>query len=257
MKERLDILLVERRLVESRTKAKWLIKNGYVFVNDKIIRKPSKKVENSYEIKLKSSFPYVGKGGLKLEAALQNFSINVKNKICADIGSSIGGFADCLLKFGAERVYAIDTATDLLHPSLICNKKRIIPLLGVDAREIKYLPEKIDIVTIDITFSSLKNILPIALKLIKVSGDIVALVKPIFEMNFYNNQKLKVIKDSTILFKILRDLLKWCLENQIYPISIIKSPILGKGGSIEFLIHFKIQKKLYIKNYEDIIRSIL
>jgi 23S rRNA (cytidine1920-2'-O)/16S rRNA (cytidine1409-2'-O)-methyltransferase len=95
------------------------------------------------------------------------------------------------------------------------------------------------------------------LKLIKVSGDIVALVKPIFEMNFYNNQKLKVIKDSTILFKILRDLLKWCLENQIYPISIIKSPILGKGGSIEFLIHFKIQKKLYIKNYEDIIRSIL
>ncbi|MFW9822937.1 MAG: SAM-dependent methyltransferase, partial [Candidatus Thorarchaeota archaeon] len=120
MKERIDILLVERRLVESRTKAQWLIRNGYVIVNGMEITKPGKKVDNSYEIQLTRKFPYVGRGGLKLEAALNKFSINVEDKICADIGASIGGFTDCLLQHGAKKVYAIDIATDRLHPSLIC-----------------------------------------------------------------------------------------------------------------------------------------
>ncbi|MFX1311699.1 MAG: SAM-dependent methyltransferase, partial [Promethearchaeota archaeon] len=110
MKERVDILLVERRLVESRAKAQWLIKNGYVSVNKKKITKPGKKIDNALEIHLKKAFPYVGRGGLKLEAALKEFSISVENKICADIGSSVGGFIDCLIKHGAKKVYAIDKA---------------------------------------------------------------------------------------------------------------------------------------------------
>jgi len=198
MKERIDLLLVERRLVESRTKAKWLIKNGYVFVNDSIIKRPSKKIDNSYEITLKKQFPYVGRGGLKLEEAINNFSISVKDKVCADIGASIGGFTDCLLKHGAFKVYAVDTATDLLHPSLMCNKVQVVALLGVDARKLANLPEKVDLITIDITFSSLRDILPTALKFIKITGDIIVLVKPIFETNFYDNQKFKIVKDSKI-----------------------------------------------------------
>ncbi len=122
MKERIDILLVERRLVESRTKAQWLIKNGYVLVNGKKVLKPGKRIYNSLKIKLEKSFPYVGRGGLKLEAALNSFSILVEGKTCVDIGASIGGFTDCLIKHGAFKVYAIDRATDLLHPSLRCEK---------------------------------------------------------------------------------------------------------------------------------------
>ncbi|GAH76693.1 unnamed protein product, partial [marine sediment metagenome] len=101
MKERLDILLVERRLVESRVKAQWLIKKGYVSVNERIIIKPGKRIDNESLINLTRKFPYVGRGGLKLEAALKSFSITVKGKICADLGASIGGFTDCLLQNGA------------------------------------------------------------------------------------------------------------------------------------------------------------
>ncbi|MFX0142612.1 MAG: SAM-dependent methyltransferase, partial [Candidatus Hodarchaeota archaeon] len=111
MKERLDNLLVKKGLVDSRTKGQWLIKSGNVLVNNKKIVKPGKKVDNVLKIKLVKEFPYVGRGGLKLELALEQFSISVKGKICADFGSSIGGFTDCLLKHGASKVYAIDTAT--------------------------------------------------------------------------------------------------------------------------------------------------
>jgi 23S rRNA (cytidine1920-2'-O)/16S rRNA (cytidine1409-2'-O)-methyltransferase len=257
MKERLDILLVERRLVESRMKAKWLIKNGYVLVDSRIIRKPSKKVENSHKISLKAPFPYVGRGGLKLEAALSEFSIIVRNKVCVDIGASIGGFTDCLLKHGATKVYAIDTAIDLLHPSLICNKEKVVALLGVDARNLTTLGELVDIMTVDVTFSSLKDLLPNIIKLVKLKGDIIVLVKPIFETNFYENQKFRIIKDTKILIEILKDLLNWSAENKLNPKAIIKSPILGKGGSIEFFVHFKIGKDNSNRNYEDIIRKIL
>jgi 23S rRNA (cytidine1920-2'-O)/16S rRNA (cytidine1409-2'-O)-methyltransferase len=257
MKERLDILLVERRLVESRMKAKWLIKNGYVLVDKRIIRKPSKKVENSRTISLKAPFPYVGRGGLKLEAALNEFSIIVRDKICTDVGASIGGFTDCLLKHGAAKVYAIDTAKDILHPSLICNKKQVVPLLGVDARKLDSLGELVDIITIDVTFSSLKDLLPNLFRFVKITGDILVLVKPIFETNFHEKKKLKSIKDTKILYDILKDFLSWSAENKFIPIAIIKSPVLGKGGSIEFFIHLKVGKEYNNRNYEDMIRKIL
>ncbi|GAG17314.1 unnamed protein product, partial [marine sediment metagenome] len=174
MKERIDILVVERRLTDSRTKAQWLIKNGYVLVNGVEIKKPGKKIDNSMEIVLKKEFPYVGKGGLKLEAALKRFSISVEKKVCADIGASIGGFTDCLLKYGASRVYAIDTAKDLLHPSLRCEKAKdkVVPMLGIDARNLKELPEKVGICTVDVTFASLRSILPNIKKYLKNDGNI-------------------------------------------------------------------------------------
>ena len=259
MKERIDILLVERRLVESRTKAQWLIRNGYALVNGVEVRKPGKRIDNANHIQLKAKFPYVGKGGLKLEAALKKFSISVKDKVCADIGSSIGGFTDCLLKHGALRVYAIDTATDLLHPSLRCEKmeNQVIPLLGVDARLLKILDEKVDFCSVDVTFASLRDIIPNIKNYLKLNGDIITLIKPIFETKFKEEKKFQIIQDPQKLKKILLDLISWSLNNEIFPYGVTKSPILGKGGSIEFLMHFKIGNASSDFDYRKEINSII
>jgi len=253
MKERLDIILVERRYVESRTKAQWLIENGLVYVNGKVVLKPGKKVENFHEILLVKDFPYVGRGGLKLEAALKDFSIEVKSKVCADIGANIGGFTDCLIKHGARRVYAIDTATDLLHPSLRCEKakNKVIPLLGVDARILNKLNESVDLVTVDVTFTTIRSILPNVKKYLKSEGDIIVLIKPLFETDFYDEPKLEVITDSKRLYEILMDLLEWCLSNGFFPYGILKSPLLGKGGSIEFFILLKTKNSEQNYNFQN------
>jgi 23S rRNA (cytidine1920-2'-O)/16S rRNA (cytidine1409-2'-O)-methyltransferase len=259
MKERIDILLVERRLVDSRTKAQWLIKNGYVLVNKKQFLKPSKRIENTLEIKLIKGFPYVGRGGLKLETALKEFSIPVKGKICADIGASVGGFTDCLIKHRALRVYAIDTATDLLHPSLQCEKmkEKIIPLLGVDARNLIPIEEFVDICTIDVTFTSLRSILPKVKRILKKNGDIIALVKPVFETEFHKKNRFDVIQDPNQLFHILKELIQWSIDNNFFLYSIINSPVLNKGDSKEFFIHIRMKKPSLSLDFENLIKYIL
>jgi 23S rRNA (cytidine1920-2'-O)/16S rRNA (cytidine1409-2'-O)-methyltransferase len=209
MKECLDIVLVDRRLVESRAKAQWLIKSGFVFVNDIKILKSSKRVDINSKINLTKKYPYVGRGGLKLEAALKSFSVDVTGKICVDIGASVGGFTDCLLQHGA--------------------------LKGVD------------ITTVDVTFSSLKSILPNVKNYLKQDGDIIVLVKPLFETNFHQEKKFKIVKDSTMLKKILREFIIWSKMNSLYPKGLLSSPLLGKGGSIEFLVHLRIDKEFIFK----------
>ena len=259
MKERIDLLLVERRLVESRTKAQWLIKQGFVVVEGKKILKPSKRIDNTLSIHLIKKFPYVGRGGLKLEVALKEFSIDVMGKICADVGASVGGFTDCLLKHGARKIYAIDKATGILHPSLRCEKvnKIIIPVLGVDARNLIKLDEKVDICTIDLTFASLKVIIPNVKGILKAEGDIIALIKPIFEIEFESNRKFKIIKDLQQLYQILVGLFDWCSKNQFFIYNIIKSPLLGKEGSIEFFIHIKVKDSNEKIDFEKIVMEIL
>jgi len=249
MKERIDIILVERRLVESRTKAQWLITNGFVTVAGKKIQKPGKKVENSLTIELEKEFPYVGKGGLKLEAALKEFSLMVEGKICMDVGASVGGFTDCLLQHGAKKVYAIDKAIDMLHPSLRCekNKGKVIPMLGIDARNSINIQEKIDLATIDITYASLKIILPQVKPVVKESGDIIALIKPSFEA------ELIKVKQNSQFFEILLDLISWSSENDLYPVNLIKSPSLGKEDSKEFLIHFKLEETDLVIDIKNLI----
>ncbi len=243
MKKRLDILLVERNLVGSRSKAQWLIKKGYVIVENNNILKPSKKIETSLKIELIKEYPYVGRGGLKLESALKYFSISVDGKTCADIGASKGGFTDCLIKKGASRVYSIDIATNFLHSSLTNKmmKEKVIPILGIDARHIIPLDEKVDICTIDITFASLRTILPNIKRILKKNGEIIALIKPIFETEFYNKSKFKIIQNPKQLFEIIIDLIRWCKENKFFFYNIYKSPILGKEGSIEFFIYLKLE----------------
>ncbi|MFX1600674.1 MAG: TlyA family RNA methyltransferase [Promethearchaeota archaeon] len=259
MKQRIDILLVKRRLVESRAQAKWLIKNGYILVNKKQILKPSKRIDNLLEIQLTKQFPYVGRGGLKLEVALKEFFISVKGKICADIGASIGGFTDCLIKHGASRVYAIDTATDLLHPSLISEemKEIVIPMLGVDARNFLPIGERLDICTIDVTFASLKSILPNLKRILKKNSDIIALVKPIFETEIDPHKKLYAIQDPNQLYQILNGLIQWFIKNQFFLVKVIKSPKVGREGATEFLVHLKLKKNIVKIDYNQMISNIL
>ncbi len=259
MKERLDILLVERRLTESRTKAHWLIRNGDVLVNGVVIKKPGKKIDNKSEIELTQEFPYVGKGGLKLETALKDFSISIEKKVCADIGASVGGFTDCLLKHGASRVYAIDTAKDLLHPSLRCEKmkNKVIPMLGIDARNLKKLAERVDICTVDVTFTTIRAILFNIKNYMKRKGNIITLIKPLFETEFYESNKFKIITDSVKLRQIMIELMEWSIQNKVFPYGIIKSPLLGKGGSIEFFIHYRIDKERLNYNYKKSIRKVV
>lgn len=257
MRERLDILLVERRLVESRTKAQWLIKNGHVLVNGVKILRPGKLIDNSKAIQLIKEFPFVGRGGLKLEAALNHFYIKVQDLVCADIGASIGGFTDCLIKRGAQKVYAIDVAKDFLHPSLRCEKMsgKVITKLGIDVRNLDVLDELVDLVVTDVTFASIKDILPKAMSYIKEEGTIISLVKPIFETNFYEKSKFDTITDKKQLKTILLDILDWCSGHNIYPYDLMKSPILGSGGAIEFFIVFKKQSDPTI-NLTQIIEKI-
>lgn len=259
MKERLDIILVDKRFVESRSKAQWLIKNGFVYVNGIKILKPGKRVDNLNEIQLKKKFPYVGRGGIKLEAALEEFKIDVTNKICVDIGASIGGFTDCLLKHGATKVYAVDTATDLLHPSLKCEKmiEKVIPLLGVDARKLKKLEEIVNLVTIDITFTSLRAILPNLKNFLDLKGDVITLVKPVFETDFQEQEKFKIVQDQDELKKIILEVISWSKSFGFIPFGIMKSPLLGKGGSIEFFVHFIMDVNKPIFNYKEKIEDIL
>ena len=261
MKERIDIILVERRLVESRTKAQWLITKGFVKVDGKKILKPGKKVENSLKVELEKEFPYVGRGGLKLEVALKEFSIVVNGKICLDVGASVGGFTDCLLKHGAKKVYAIDKATDMLHPSLRCekNKERVVPMLGIDARNSINIQEKVDLCTIDITFASLKIILPQVKPVIKESGEVIALIKPFFEVENENGIKFnfKSKQNPPQFHQILIDLIQWCNNNQFFPINLIKSPILGKEDPNEFLINLKLKDSGLKIDFNNLIKKII
>ncbi|MFX1570347.1 MAG: TlyA family RNA methyltransferase [Promethearchaeota archaeon] len=259
MKKRLDILLVDKKLVDSRSKAQWLIKNGYVLVENKKISKSGKKIESSLKIELVKEYPYVSRGGLKLESALDQFSISVKEKICADIGSSKGGFTDCLIKKGASRVYSIDIATNFLHSSLTHQmmKEKIIPLLGIDARHLIPIEEKIDVCTIDVTFASLRSILPNIKRILRKQGDIIALVKPIFETEFYDILKFKIIQNSKQLYEIIMNLIIWCKDNQFFLYKIFKSPILGKEGSIEFFIHLKLEQSHQELNYFSMIKTVV
>ncbi|MFX0034960.1 MAG: TlyA family RNA methyltransferase [Candidatus Hermodarchaeota archaeon] len=259
MKERIDILLVERGLAESRTKAQWLIRNGYIFVNSKIISKPSKRFEKFIEIRLLKEFPYVGRGGIKLEKAIEDFSIDVKKKVCVDIGASVGGFTDCLIKKGALKVYAIDTATNLLHTSLLNEtlQDKIIPISGVDARNSLPIDELVDLCTIDITFTSLREVLPNVKNLLRKEGDILALVKPLFEIDFHTQEKFRRINNSNQLSKILIELIQWLKHNDFFIYGITKSTQLEKKGSKEFFLHLKLKKSSFDLDYKELIRDML
>ena len=235
-RERLDILLHRMGLTESREGARRLIMAGQVSVNGEVADKPGARVPLTAEIRIEAEPAYVSRGGLKLEAALTAFSLDVGGLVAADIGASTGGFTDCLLQDGAARVYTIDVGYGQLAWKLR-QDPRVVVMERVNARYLQELPEPIDLATIDVSFISLKLVLPAAIRLLKPGGHILALVKPQFEAGREQVGKGGVVRDPAVHQAVLHDLLAWAPANGLQAQGLVPSPLRGPAGNIEFLAY--------------------
>jgi len=240
-KKRIDKLLVEKGLCESREKAQAIILAGKVWIsldnkNFQRITKSGIQVPENVYIRIEESFPYVSRGGLKLEGALKIFNLNVKDYICLDIGASTGGFTHCLLLKGAKKIYALDVGKGQLHYSLRTNP-RVIVMEGINARYIKpdHFPEKFDLITVDVSFISLKKILPVLPPLLKNKGKVLALIKPQFEVG-PKFVKKGIVRESKLHKKVVNEIWDFSQKLGFKPQGVAESPILGTKGNKEFFI---------------------
>ena len=236
-KQRLDVLLVDRGLVDSREKARALILAGQVLVDGQKLDKSGHAVPSDARVELLASPRYVGRGGLKLEAALDHFAIAVAGKICLDVGSSTGGFTDCLLQRGAARVYAIDVGTAQLDWKLR-NDPRVVVREQVNARYLtrEVVPEAIDLAVCDVSFISITMILPALVNLLAKSAEMVILVKPQFELEREQVGRGGIIRDPALHQQACRRV-EDAVRRLGFETHIIPSPVLGAEGNQEFLLY--------------------
>lgn len=235
VKKRLDVLLVERGLVEAREKAQALIMAGEVTVNGTKVTKPGAQVDESSELNVRQPLPYVSRGGLKLEHALKAFALDVTGKVALDGGASTGGFTDCLLKHGASKVYAVDVGYGQLDWRLRADP-RVVAIDRTNLRYLDQLPEKVAVVTVDVSFISLRLVLPAVANLMQPDALVVALVKPQFEAGREHVGKGGVVKNPATHKRVLRDLLEWATANGWKVLGLTPSPVLGPAGNREFLM---------------------
>ncbi|ACI20213.1 MULTISPECIES: TlyA family rRNA (cytidine-2'-O)-methyltransferase [Thermodesulfovibrio] len=241
MKLRLDQLLFKKGITESREKARALIIEGKVIVNGHKIEKPGTMVDENSEITIcGETLPYVSRGGFKLEHAIKEFSIDVKDKVVMDVGASTGGFTDCLLQHGAKKVYAIDVGYGQLAWKLRTDP-RVIP---IERTNIRYMgkdkiPEDIDIVTVDVSFISLKLVIPKVLEFLKPQGKIIALIKPQFEVGKGEVESGGVVKSFEKRKRVVEEIKNFFASLGLKVIGVIESPIKGQKGNIEYLIYAK------------------
>jgi 23S rRNA (cytidine1920-2'-O)/16S rRNA (cytidine1409-2'-O)-methyltransferase len=239
-KVRLDVLLVERGLAESRAKAQALIMAGQVRVADQVALKPATAVEASAALTVDPGPRFVSRGGEKLDAALEAFALDVNGLVCADVGASTGGFTDCLLQRGAAKVYAIDVGKGILHWKLR-NDPRVAVMEETNARHVESLPEAVSLVTVDASFISLKILLPVVRKWLPPSPlrswrGVVALIKPQFEAGKKDVSRGDgVIRDPEIHRQVLLDVLGFARQEGFHVRGLIRSPLLGPKGNAEFL----------------------
>jgi 23S rRNA (cytidine1920-2'-O)/16S rRNA (cytidine1409-2'-O)-methyltransferase len=234
-KKRIDSLLVDRKLVESRAKAQAFIMAGEVAVDGKAVIKSGTLVAEEAEITLAKPPPFVSRGGLKLDYALDQFRLDVSSKIAADIGASTGGFTDCLLKRGASRVYAIDVGYGQLDYRLR-KDRRVIVIERMNARYPIILPEKIDLATVDVSFISVEKVVPSVAQLVKEGGQLIVLIKPQFEARRNEVGKGGVIKQPAIHARSLGRFITWATEQNLRLRGLVASPILGASGNREFFV---------------------
>lgn len=236
-RQRLDLLVVERGLAESREKARALILAGQVLVNGQKADKAGANIDASARVELLEQPRYVGRGGLKLEAALDHFGISPAGKICLDVGSSTGGFTDCLLQRGAARVYAIDVGTGQLDWKLR-NDPRVIAQEQVNARYLtrEQVPEPIALAVCDVSFISITMILPAVATLLTPDAEMVILVKPQFELDRDQVGKGGIIRDPALHRQACQRVEK-AVQQLGFRTEIMGSPILGAEGNQEFLLH--------------------
>jgi len=237
-RERIDKLLLDRGLADSRTKAQALVMAGAVLVDEQLVRKSSELFDKSANIRIKADATarYVSRGGLKLEAALGEFQIHVSGLVCVDAGASTGGFTDCLLQHGARKVLALDVGHNQLDWK-IRNDQRVEVREGINARYLKpsEFEEKFDLATIDVSFISLKTILPAVLPLLAGNGRIIALIKPQFEVGKGEVGKGGIVKDPAQHQRVVEEINAAAESLGLKVGGVIQSPIKGADGNIEFL----------------------
>jgi len=237
-KERLDLLLVERGLAESREQAQRLIMAGQVRLGDRVVDKPGMRVPvEGAPLLVTGGLPYASRGGFKLAAALDAFDLDVTGWVVADVGASTGGFTDCLLQRGVARVYAIDVGYGQLAWKLR-QDPRVVVLDRTNARYLDHLPEAIDLATVDVSFISLTLILPAVLGWLRPGGQIVTLVKPQFEAGRERVGKGGVVRDPVVHRAVLEELVAWAEMEGLRLVNLIRSPITGPAGNVEFLAHW-------------------
>lgn len=249
-KIRVDLLLVERGLAESRALAQRLVMAGQVRAAGQVVDKPSSQVAADVELTVNRGPQFVSRGGDKLQAAVDLFGPDAQGKICADVGASTGGFTDCLLQHGAAKVYAIDVGQGILHWKLR-NDPRVVVMEGTNARFVEQLPEPVDFVTIDASFISLKILLPVVKNWFSLTpdvyhltnelgvrklGQVIALIKPQFEAGRQEVARGKgVVRDPEVHRRVLIDVLTFALETGFEIKGLARSPVLGPKGNVEFL----------------------
>lgn len=236
-KKRLDVLLCERGLMESRQKAQAVIMAGQVYVGGQKVDKAGAPVEESAEIEVRGkTLAYVSRGGLKLEKAMETFPIALTGAICGDIGASTGGFTDCMLQNGAAKVYAVDVGYGQLAWSLRSDA-RVICMERTNARYLTHeqIPDELDFVSIDVSFISLRLILPAVRGLLKEDGHVVCLVKPQFEAGKEKVGKKGVVRDPKVHLEVLKQFLVNAAEAGFAVKGMTFSPVRGPEGNIEYL----------------------
>jgi 23S rRNA (cytidine1920-2'-O)/16S rRNA (cytidine1409-2'-O)-methyltransferase len=241
MRERLDKIIKQRRLIRSRSRAQRVIEAGRVKVDGHIITRPGHPIDPEAEIEILAFEQYVSRGGEKLEAALEQFRIDPRGKVCLDIGASTGGFTDCLLQHGVAKVYAVDVGHDQLHPSLR-RDDRVIVREGLNARylEPQDIAEPVDLAVIDVSFISLRLILPPLAEILAQGGEIVALVKPQFEVGRDAVPPDGVVKDTTLRDQAVNRIRQFIEAETPWSVQAeMKSPVQGEKGNIEFFLHIR------------------
>ncbi len=237
MKTRLDRLLVERGLAESREKAQALIMAGEVLLNGQKAAKPGQSVGEDAALEVLARPPYVGRGGFKLAAALREFAIDVSGQTCLDIGSSTGGFTDALLQAGAARVHAVDVGVGQLDWKLRTDP-RVVVHEGINARELPFeeIGERVSLIVCDVSFISVTLILPALTPLLRDGGQMVILIKPQFEVGKGQVGKGGIVRDAA-LHRAACERVESSVKELGFQTSIMDSPILGAEGNKEFLLH--------------------
>lgn len=241
MKKRIDVLLFERGLAPSREKARTLIMAGSVYVNNQKFDKPGDTVSDDAEIEVRgSTLKYVSRGGLKLEKAMQLFPIDLNGKICMDIGASTGGFTDCMLQNSAQKVYSVDVGYGQLAWQLR-QDPRVVNLERTNARYLtrEQVPEEIDFFSVDVSFISLRIILPAVRPLLRDGGQAVCLIKPQFEAGREKVGKKGVVRDRAVHEEVVETICRFAVENGYSVLGLTFSPVKGPEGNIEYLVYLE------------------
>ena len=239
MKERLDVLLVKKGFYQSRERAKASIMAGIVYVDGQKSDKAGNMVDENAEITVKENIcPYVSRGGLKLEKAMNLWNFPLDETVCMDIGASTGGFTDCMLQKGARKVYAVDVGYGQLDYKLRIDE-RVVNMEKCNIRYVENddIPDPIDFISIDVSFISLKLVFPVASRLLTEDGHLVCLVKPQFEAGREQVGKKGIVRERKVHIEVIEKVAGYAIENGLYPVGLTYSPVTGAKGNIEYLMH--------------------